>query len=141
MSRPTSTSFRCWRFPRKSSFSTLNAIHRPSDLARARPHDTTLPDSTRDTRTKTSGEDMNLRRLLTLGALALLAGCATADRVKALEEKVASLEEKIDEVAKSGGKAAPRDEKAEKADVEEKEKEQEQVQEQEQKQEQHQQQE
>ena len=58
---------------------------------------------------------MNLRRLLTLGALALLAGCATADRVKALEEKVASLEEKIEEVAKSGGKAAPRDEKAEKA--------------------------
>ena len=58
---------------------------------------------------------MNLNRLLTLGALALLAGCATADRVKALEEKVASLEEKIDEVAKSGGKAAPRDEKAEKA--------------------------
>ena len=58
---------------------------------------------------------MNLRRLLTLGALALLAGCATADRVKALEEKVASLEEKVEEVAKSGGKAAPRDEKAEKA--------------------------
>ena len=46
---------------------------------------------------------MNLRRLLTLGALALLAGCATADRVKALEEKVASLEEKVEEVAKSGG--------------------------------------
>ena len=58
---------------------------------------------------------MNLRRLLTFGALALLAGCATADRVKALEEKVASLEEKVEEVAKSGGKAAPRDEKAEKA--------------------------
>ena len=50
---------------------------------------------------------MNLRRLLTFGALALLAGCATADRVKALEEKVASLEEKVEEVAKSGGKAAP----------------------------------
>lgn len=58
---------------------------------------------------------MNLNRLLTLGALALIAGCATADRVKALEEKVASLEEKVEASAKSGGKAAPKDEKAEKA--------------------------
>lgn len=60
---------------------------------------------------------MNLNRLLTLGALALLAGCATADRVKALEEKVAELETKVEEAAKSGGgkAAAPRDEKAEKA--------------------------
>ena len=58
---------------------------------------------------------MTLSRLLTLGAIAFLAGCATADRVKALEEKVASLEEKIETVAKSGGKAAPKDEKAEKA--------------------------
>ena len=58
---------------------------------------------------------MNLNRMFILGALAFLAGCATADRVKALEEKVASLEEKIEEVAKSGGKAAPTDEKAEKA--------------------------
>ena len=46
---------------------------------------------------------MNLNRLLTLGALALLAGCATADRVKALEEKVAELETKVEEAAKSGG--------------------------------------
>ena len=58
---------------------------------------------------------MNLNRLLTLGAFALLAGCATADRVKALEEKVTALEEKVEAVAKSGGKAAPKDEKAEKA--------------------------
>jgi thioredoxin-like negative regulator of GroEL len=58
---------------------------------------------------------MNLNRMFILGALAFLAGCATADRVKALEEKVASLDEKIEEVAKSGGKAAPADEKAEKA--------------------------
>jgi len=58
---------------------------------------------------------MNLNRMLILGALAFLAGCATADRVKALEEKVTSLEEKIEEVAKSGGKAAAPDEKAEKA--------------------------
>jgi len=58
---------------------------------------------------------MNLNRLLTLGAFALLTGCATADRVKALEEKVEALEEKIETVAKSGGKAAPKDEKAEKA--------------------------
>ena len=55
------------------------------------------------------------RLILVLQGGVFLAGCATADRVKALEEKVASLEEKIEEVAKSGGKAAPRDEKAEKA--------------------------
>ena len=61
---------------------------------------------------------MNLNRLLTLGALAFIAGCATADRVKALEEKVASLEEKVEAVAKGGGKAAPKDEKAEKAAAE-----------------------
>ena len=58
---------------------------------------------------------MNLKRFLTLGVFALLSGCATADQVKTLEEKVATLEEKVDTLAKSGGKAAPRDEKAEKA--------------------------
>ena len=58
---------------------------------------------------------MNLNRFLILGVFALLAGCATADRVKALEEKVTALEEKVEAVAKSGGKAAPKDEKAEKA--------------------------
>jgi len=58
---------------------------------------------------------MNLNRLLTLGAFALLAGCATADRVKALEEKVTDLTEKVETLEKSGGKAAPKDEKAEKA--------------------------
>ena len=58
---------------------------------------------------------MNLNRMFTLGALAFLAGCVTPDRVKALEEKVASLEEKIEEVEKKGGKAAPADDKAEKA--------------------------
>ena len=58
---------------------------------------------------------MNLKRILTLGAFALLASCATTDQVKELEEKVATLEEKVETLAKSGGKAAPKDEKAEKA--------------------------
>jgi thioredoxin-like negative regulator of GroEL len=58
---------------------------------------------------------MNLNRMFILGALAFLAGCVSPDRVKALEEKVASLEETVEEVKKSGGKAAPADEKAEKA--------------------------
>ncbi len=58
---------------------------------------------------------MNLNRMFILGALAFLAGCVTPDRVKALEEKVASLEERVEEVAKIGAKAAPADEKAEKA--------------------------
>jgi thiol-disulfide isomerase/thioredoxin len=62
---------------------------------------------------------MTLNRMLILSALAFIAGCATADRVKALEEKVASLEEKVEAnatAAASGGKAtAPKDEKAEKA--------------------------
>jgi len=58
---------------------------------------------------------MNLNRMFILGALAFLAGCATSDQVKALEEKVASLEEKIEEVEKKGAKAGPADDKAEKA--------------------------
>lgn len=58
---------------------------------------------------------MNLNRFIILGAMALLAGCATADRVKALEEKVAELEKTVEENAKSGAKAAVKDEKAEKA--------------------------
>ena len=58
---------------------------------------------------------MNLNRFIILGAMALLAGCATADRVKALEDKVAELEKTVEENAKSGGKAAVKDEKAEKA--------------------------
>jgi thiol-disulfide isomerase/thioredoxin len=58
---------------------------------------------------------MNLYRFIIIGALALVAGCATSDRVKALEEKVATLEEKVETAAKSGGKDAPKDEKAEKA--------------------------
>jgi thiol-disulfide isomerase/thioredoxin len=62
---------------------------------------------------------MTLNRMLILSVFAFIAGCATADRVKALEEKVASLEEKVEAnataAAKGGKTAAPKDEKAEKA--------------------------
>jgi thiol-disulfide isomerase/thioredoxin len=74
-----------------------------------------VAESNADIRKTKQERTMNLNRLFILGALAFLASCATADRVKALEEKVASLEEKIESVAKSGGKAKPKDEKAEKA--------------------------
>ena len=62
---------------------------------------------------------MTLNRILIFSAFAFIAGCASADPVKALEEKVTSLEEKVEAgaaAAASGGKtAAPKDEKAEKA--------------------------
>ena len=59
---------------------------------------------------------MSMSRLFSLAVLSFLAGCATADRVQALEAKVEALEKKVEELpAKAGGKAAPRDEKAEKA--------------------------
>ena len=58
---------------------------------------------------------MNLNRMFILGALAFLAGCVSPDRVKALEEKVATLEKTVEEVKKAGAKAGPADEKSEKA--------------------------
>lgn len=57
---------------------------------------------------------MTLSRMTAITLFTLLSGCATADRVQALEEKVAALEGQVESIGKSGGKA-PRDEKAEKA--------------------------
>ena len=60
---------------------------------------------------------MSLHRFLSIAALVSLAGCATADRVQQLEERLSSLEKKVEEVAKNPGpsKPTPKDEKAEKA--------------------------
>ena len=57
---------------------------------------------------------MNLN-LLIIAAVTVLSGCATLDDHNKLVDKVEELEKKLAEVEKSGGKAAPKDEKAEKA--------------------------
>jgi thiol-disulfide isomerase/thioredoxin len=59
---------------------------------------------------------MSLSRILSFSLLALAVGCATADQVKQLEERVASLEVQAATNAPAGGKkAAKADDKAEKA--------------------------
>jgi thiol-disulfide isomerase/thioredoxin len=59
---------------------------------------------------------MSLSRILSFSLLALAVGCATADQVKQLEERVASLEVQAATNTPAGGKkAAKADDKAEKA--------------------------
>ena len=60
---------------------------------------------------------MSLIRLISLSLFVFAVGCATADQVKSLEERVAQLEESAKN-APAAGKKAPRDEKAEKAAAE-----------------------
>lgn len=60
---------------------------------------------------------MSLIRLFSLSLFVFAVGCATADQVKSLEERVAQLEEAAKN-APAAGKKAPRDEAAEKAGAE-----------------------
>ena len=60
---------------------------------------------------------MSLIRILSLSLFAFAVGCATADQVKQLEERVAQLEESAKN-APAGKKSNKRDEKAEKAGAE-----------------------
>ena len=60
---------------------------------------------------------MSLIRILSLSLFAFAVGCATADQVKQLEERVVQLEESAKN-APAGKKSSKRDEKAEKAGAE-----------------------
>jgi len=57
---------------------------------------------------------MSLNRILSFSLIALVVGCATADQVKQLDERVATLEKAIEEGAGSG-KAKKRNDASEKA--------------------------
>ena len=58
---------------------------------------------------------MNLNRFIIIAAVTWMSGCATADQVNKLDEKIDALTEKVDNMKTTGAKAAVKDEKAEKA--------------------------